>query len=108
MKKHFYSHLATIDSVIIELGTLDIGYEERIHLTDLAQSTLHNAIINEILGELTSEQKRIFLEHVSNGENDKIWKLFDDRVERIEEKIRKISDEIKKAMLTDIDEVRKE
>lgn len=108
MKKHFYSHLVSIDSVLIEIGTLEVTYEEREHLRNMAESTIHYAIMSEVLEDLTPEERKVFLQHVMKGEHDKVWKLFDKKVEKIEEKILRASDEIKSILLQDIENIRDE
>lgn len=107
MKKQFYSHLVTIDSVAVELEMLDMSEKERGHLLVLADSTLHHMITQTVLEELNTEEKKIFLHHVQKGEHDKIWQLFDNRTQKIEEKIKQISEELKKELSHDIQDTKK-
>ena len=104
MKKQFYSHLVTIDSVALELERLDMSEQERSHLLVLVDSTLHHMITQAVLDELSSEEKKVFLDHVQKGERDKVWQLFDTRTKKIEEKIKVISEELKKELSKDIQE----
>jgi hypothetical protein len=104
MKKQFYSHLVTIDSIALELERLDMSEQERSHLLVLVDSTLHHTITQAVLDELSSEEKKVFLDHVQKGEHDKVWQLFDTRTKKIEEKIKVISEELKKELSKDIQE----
>lgn len=107
MKKQFYSHLVTTDSVALELEMLDMSDKERSHLLVLADSTLHHVITQAVLEELSVDEKKVFLQHVQKGEHDKIWQLFDKRTQKIEEKIKQISEELKQELSCDIQDTKK-
>lgn len=107
MKKHFYSHLVEIESLIVELHRLDLSDEEKKQLTLIAESNLHHAILDVILSELSGEDKKIFLTHLSCGDHDKVWKHLKEKVENIEDKIKKAAEQLKSELHKDIKEVKK-
>lgn len=106
MKKHFYSHIIEASSLSIALGEMDLSHEERLHLISLAESNLHHAVLNAILSELSEEDKKEFLSHVSSDDHEKIWKFLKARIENIEEKIKKTADDLHKELHEDIKEAR--
>ena len=105
----FYTKIITIESVIEELHNLDLDEEQKIHLAHLVDSSMHHAILDAILSELTESDKRIFLQHLSENDHyeqssssSKIWKFLNSRVDNIEEKIKKTVDDLKKELHKDI------
>ena|SRR5258708_1909567 len=105
--KYFYSHIISIESLTIELDQMDLSKEEKIYLAQLADQTIHNAILEAILSELTPQEKIIFIEHLKNDNHEKLWKLLNERVDKIEDKIKTTADEVKKGLEEDIQEARK-
>ena len=65
MKKYFYSHIVDIESIIGELDGLDLSENERTHLITLFDSSIHHAVLDAILSELSGEDKKLFLRHLS-------------------------------------------
>lgn len=108
MKKHFYNHLVEYESVTIKISELDASADEKKHLEALAEANLHHTILDTVLNELSDEDKRKFLEHVSSGEHDKLWTHLKDKVEDIEEKIKKSADSFTKELHKDIEDAKKE
>ena len=106
MKKHFYSHIVETSSVSLELGNMDLSQEERVHLISLVDANLHHAILDTVLSELSEEDKKIFLSHVAAYDHDKIWKLLNEKVKGIEEKIKKAAEDLKIELHKDIKEAR--
>jgi hypothetical protein len=104
--KHFYTHLIDIESIIVELDKLDLNDKQKVQLTTLIDSTLHHHILDTVLSELSDEDKHIFLEHVSKQEHDKIWGLLNNKVDKIEDKIKEAADELKKEIHQDIKEAK--
>ena len=107
MKSHFYSHIIETSSVSLALAEMELTQEERKHLIDLAQENLHHAILDSVLSELSDKDKQEFLVLLANDEHDKIWKLLIDRVDHIEDKIKKTADDLKKELHKDIEESHK-
>ncbi len=103
-KKHFYSHIIETSSLSIALGDMDLSHEERVHLISLTESSLHHAILDAILSELSEEDKKEFLNHVSSDDQEKIWDFLKDKIKNIEEKIKKTADDLHKELREDIKE----
>jgi hypothetical protein len=98
----FYSHLIEYESLIIELDQLELSEKEKHDLATLADSNLHHTILDNIFSELGEEDKHKFLDHINEENHDKIWALLNEKVERIEEKIKKAAHELKEEMKADI------
>lgn len=107
MIKHFYSYHIEIDSLILEINSLEIGEHEKKHLIALAESQLHTAILDSILSELSKEDKKLFVQHLNTKNQDRIWKFLRAKIRDIEKKIQKAADDIKKELQEDIGEVKK-
>lgn len=101
-KLHFYSHLIEVESLIVELDSLQLSNKEKKHLAKLADSNLHQAILHAILDELKENEKKIFLEHLKRREHDKIWKLLNEKIDNVEEKIKEAAEKIKEELKKDI------
>ncbi|MDA1316705.1 MAG: hypothetical protein O3B87_01620 [bacterium] len=88
MKRHFYHHLITIDSIHAALDDLDLSVEERKELIDIAESGIHHLIIDTILTELSEEDKKIFLNHMADEAHDELWNHIKRKIDKTEEKIK--------------------
>lgn len=106
--KQFYTHLVEIESLIVELNKLELSDEERSHLASLVDSSLHHTILDVVLSQLDEDDKRVFLNHLEKNEHDKIWKLLNQKVDKIEEKIKMAADDLTKQLHKDIKEAKKE
>lgn len=106
MGKHFYSHIIETSTLTLELGDMDLSKEERRHLLDLAENNIHHAILDAILSELSEENKKIFLSHLTSEAHDKIWEHLRQKIENIEEKIKTAAESIKKELHRDIKEAK--
>lgn len=104
--KHFYSHLIDLDPLIADLDLLDITPGEKKELEELAHVHMHQAIMDSILSELSEADKKKFLELAVHGEDEKIWKHLNSKVEKIEDKITLASEQVKKELREDIKKVR--
>lgn len=107
MKKHFYSHIVETSTVSLALGDLELLQSERLELLSLAHNNLHHAILDTVLSELSEVDKKLFLQHLAVDDHNKIWELLKNKIENIEEKIRKVTYEVKKELHQDIDEAKK-
>lgn len=101
-QKYFYSHIVETSVVSLELGEMDLNPEERVHLISLVESQLHHIILDTVLSELSEEDKKIFLQHLSLDNHDKIWEHLKSKIESIEDKIKKVAEELKKELHKDI------
>lgn len=107
MKKHFYSHLIEVDSIHIALDELELSAEERDELATIMESNIHHVVLDTILSELSSYDKKLFLHHLASDKHDEVWNLVHKKVENIEEKIKKAVDDLKKHLHEDIHEAKK-
>lgn len=105
--KYFYSHLIEIESILIELDKLDLKDEQKIHLTNLIDSSLHHTILDAILSQLNDQEKRVFVNHLTAGKEKEIWELLNSRIDNVEEKIKKAAHELKDKMHEDIKVIKK-
>jgi hypothetical protein len=106
MKKYFYSHIITIDTLTIHLDSLDLSKEEKEELIDLADEQLHHAIIDKILSELQEEDKRHVLSVMAQNDHDVTWKIITEKVPNAEEIVRKVAEELMGELKADIEEVK--
>lgn len=102
MKKHFYTHLIEIESVLIELDKMELDDHQRRHLASLIDANLHNAILDTILAHLSEHDKNIFLKHLTENDHERIWQHLNIKIESIEDKIKKTADDFRKELHEDI------
>ncbi len=107
MKKHFYSHVVETSSLSLALGEMNLTTDERKHLIELAQDNLHHAILDVVLSELSDKDKQKFLLLLSQDDQEKIWKLLTQRIDHVEDKIKKTAEDLKKELHRDIEESKK-
>ena len=105
-KKYFYSHIIDTSSISLELGNMDLKPQERLHLISLVDSNIHHEILDLILSELKPHDKKIFLRHVASENHEKVWRFLNEKVDHIEEKIKKTAEDLKKEMHKDINEAK--
>lgn len=106
MKQHFYAHLTNIESVIAELDKMDLSVEQKVHLTGLIDSSLHHAVLDAILSELSKQDKTIFLNHLKEDDSSKIWQFLNEKVDNIEDKIKKCANDLKVKLHEDLKEAK--
>ncbi len=107
MKKQFYSHIVEVDSIEIALHDLDLSPEERQELTNIMESSIHHVVLDTILSELNSYDKKLFLHHLLSDKHDEVWELLNKKVENIEDKIKKAVTDLKEHLHEDIHEAKK-
>lgn len=103
----FYTKIVKTETIIEKLDTLQLSAEEKLHLSGLIDTSLHHVILNEVLSNLSTEDKKEFLKlsaHESN--HSKILEFLTQKIEDIEEKITKVSDQLISEMHKDIEEAR--
>ncbi|MEK7616679.1 MAG: hypothetical protein AAB414_01350 [Patescibacteria group bacterium] len=100
--KRFYSHIIEIDSITYELDKLDLSKNQKLHLASLVDSSLHYTIIDAILSELSAEDKRAFLQHLNMEDHQKIWNFLNEKVDKVEEKIKKAAEDLKDELHEDL------
>lgn len=106
--KLFYSHLIEIESVLEELDKLDLLHVQKTHLTSLIDSSLHHTILDAILSHLNDQEKRVFMQHLTEGSHDKIWKFLNGKIDNVESKIKKAAQDLKVQLHEDVRKAKKE
>ncbi|MDP3941382.1 MAG: hypothetical protein Q8Q49_03680 [bacterium] len=107
MQRYFFSHLVSIQSIHLKLQDLDLEDEEKSELVNLANDTLHYEIINKVLSELSREDKKIFLRQMTMNDHPGIWRFLNKKIDKIEEKIQKMTDDVVSQLHKDIEESKK-
>lgn len=107
IKTFFYSNLVEIESVTSELDKLDLSDEQRIHLASLIDSSLHHTVLDAILSELPAHDKRVFLVNLKENDHGKIWQFLNEKVDHIEDKIKKAAEDLKIELHKDLKEATK-
>lgn len=100
--KQWYTHLVEIESIIIELDKMDLSKEEKLHLAQLVDSSLHHTISNAVFSQLKEEDKRMFVAQLDKNNYNEIWKFLNQRVDGIEEKIKKVAEDLKHELHKDL------
>lgn len=93
--KYFFSHLIEIESIVLELDKLNLSLEQKTHLSNLIDSSLHHTVLDAVLSELSLSDKRVFLNHLKNEDESKIWQFLNEKVDDIEGKIKKVAEDLK-------------
>lgn len=104
--KYFYTHLIEIESVITELDKMELSTEQKLHLTGLIDSSIHHNILDVILSELSEPDKVIFLNHLKGDDESKIWQFLNEKVDNIEDKIKKCANDLKVKLHEDLKEAK--
>ncbi|OIP58097.1 MAG: hypothetical protein COX79_04930 [Candidatus Levybacteria bacterium CG_4_10_14_0_2_um_filter_36_16] len=107
MLKHFYSYIVETESIEIELANLDLSEKEKEHLLRLVDSNINHSVVDTILSELCEEDKKEFLKHIKNKNQEKSWKMLYSKIQNAEEKIKKAAEDVKKEILEDIRALKK-
>lgn len=104
--KYFYTHLIEIESVSMELDKLDLSGEQKKHLANLIDSSIHHSILDVVMSELSPQDKRVFLQVCKEDDHSKLWKFLNEKIDNIEEKIKKCADDLKLQLHKDLREAR--
>lgn len=107
MNNYFYTHLIKLESIIVELDKMDLTQEQKSHLASLVDSSLHQTILNAIFAELSDADKRIFVQHLDQKDHAKVWRFLTEKVDRVEDKIKKAAEELKHQLHKDLREAKK-
>lgn len=102
MKKHFYTDLVEIESLFVELGKMDLSDNEKLHLSKLIDSNLHHTILDLVLSELSEQDKLKFLKLLDGDDQTKIWEHLKNNIDNIEEKIKKVGEDLRLELHEDI------
>lgn len=105
---YFYSRYIVIEELIEELHSLELSVDERYHLASLIDSSLHHAILDEILSNLSKEEKKVFIAKMNKDpESEELLDFLNERIENIEEKIKSVSEQLIKQLHKDIKEAKR-
>lgn len=102
MKRFFYHDIVDVEWIGDELGTLSLSKEEKEELAAIAHLHLHEAILDVILTELSERDKKVFLANMHYDTNEKTWKHLYDNIDKVEDKIVKISEDLKTQLKKDL------
>lgn len=103
--RHFYSHIVKIETVTVELDTMDLTEVQRKHLAELVDSTVHHAVLNVVLSKLESDDRMKFLAKLKkNPEDETLMDYLLEKVENIEAEIATAINELKEEFIKDIKE----
>ncbi len=105
--KYFFSHLIEIESINKSLDEMDLSDEERLRLAELIDSSLHHTILDVILSELNDQDKRVFMQHITSNDHDKIWQFLNKKVDDVEVKVKKVVEELKNQLHNDLKEAKR-
>jgi Mg/Co/Ni transporter MgtE len=105
-KKMFYSHLVETTFISLDIGDMELTKEERLHLLSLVDSNVHNSVLDTVLSNLESEDKKIFLSNLHLNDHKKIWQHLREKIDDVEEKIIEKIEDLKKELQKDIDEAK--
>ena len=103
---YFFSHLVEIESVIVELDKMDLSKNEKLHLAQMVDASLHHAILDAIFSQLSEEDKKVFANHLQTGKHDAIWKFLNEKVDHVENKIKQAAEDLKMQLHKDLKEAR--
>ena len=106
MVKHFYSFVVETETLFIEIDSLEISDNEKSHLKSLAESHIHHTVLDTILSELESSDKKEFLSNLNSKDHSRTWKFLHDKIHDVEEKIKKAASGVKSDLLKDIKEAK--
>ena len=106
--KYFYSKYIIVESLLEEMHSLELSTDERHILASLVDSQLHHVILDEILSNLTENDKKIFLNKINQDpQSEEIMDFLNEKIENIEGKISKVSDQLVKELHSDVKEAKK-
>lgn len=103
----FYTHLVEIESIIVELDKMGLDTEQKLHLAKLLDSSLHHVILDAIFSELKESDKKAFVSHLQDGKHERIWKFLNEKVDHVEDKIKKAAQDLKLKFHKDLKEAEK-
>lgn len=105
--KIWYQKIITIEPILAELNEMDLSEEERAHLSELLDSSLHHAILDEILSNLKEEDKKLFLKMMQEDpENEKLVEFLNNKIDHIDDRIKKVADDLVAEMHMEVKEAK--
>ena len=105
--KYFYTHLIEIESIMVELDKMYLSAGEKLHLAQLIDSSLHHTILDAIFSELSEQDKKALVYHLKEDDHKKTWKFLNEKVDGVEEKIKKAAEDLKVELHKDLKEAKR-
>jgi hypothetical protein len=102
MKRFFYHDIVDIEWIGEALDMLSLSKEEKEELAKMAHLHLHEAILDTILSELSERDKKVFLANMHYDSSEKTWKHLNANIDKVEDKIIKISEDLKAELKKDL------
>lgn len=103
---YFYTSLIPVSTITIELSYLDMSETEKLELIAIIHSHLHYTILDLVLSNLNTEDKKIFLRHANNIDHQETWKFLNEKIEKAEEKITNAVKDVQNELLKDINDLK--
>lgn len=102
---YFYSHIISIDSILIELHEMDLNSSQKAELASLIDSIIHHQVLDHVLSRLVDEDKKIFMQRYYQDPQDKeLMEFIGNKVDNIESEIIEKVEELKSQFQQDIKE----
>jgi len=105
MKKHFYSHIISVEVLEPSLNKASISVDEKKELLEIAERTLHFTILDTVMSQLSEDDKKIFLNHAHEEEHTKLWEHLVSKEKSIEKKVHDAGQKILLSLEEDIKEM---
>lgn len=106
--KYFYSNYIVIEELLEEIKGLNLSLKEKAHLASLIDSSIHHSILDEVLSNLKNGDKKLFLKLMhEDPENEKILNFLTEKIENIEERIKKVSQDLVAKLHKEVKEAKK-
>lgn len=106
-QKHFYHSVVSMDSLRVRLDLFDFSDLDKDQLMELAERTLHHAILDLVLSELSDKDKTLFLKNHAAEKHEEIWSLLNSNIKNIQKKIRVAADSIAQKLHNDLKRIKK-
>lgn len=86
----------------MELDSHPLEDNEKEEVKKIIDESIYHTVLDAILSELSEEDKKVFLSHLVDDDHEKIWDFVNNKVENIEDKIKKAADDITVKIHSDI------
>ncbi|HUD44306.1 MAG TPA: hypothetical protein VMR41_02055 [Patescibacteria group bacterium] len=108
MKRQFYSHLVTFEQIRIEMSGLDLTEKEQKELLEIAGKQLHYVMLNEALSRIHGEDKKQFLQHLSNEKHEEAWLVLRTHAKDVEKHLLHAAHNLYEELREDIRELKRQ
>lgn len=106
--KYFYSSFIEVESLVVRLDELQLVEDQRIHLAELIDSLVHNAVLDVILSQLDQEGKEAFLKMLEeDSQNDQVLQFLQSKIDNLEEQIQSAVMILKEEFYEDLKEAKR-